>query len=397
MFLVAVILFLIIAFIFYIKPIFIALVFGILATVLFNKIVDVFYRATAKYSSLQKKAIAASCTLAIVLVAGIGLSIGAVSLLNNVGAIIDFAEDFTNQYNDSAESLAIDLAGIAADESLTYIFTSDNRTNAENASLSETAADPPPAAASGILPPGYFGRGSEQTTIDLVQSVLISGRGIIDMTAGTISILTTILVSSCLIIPIMVGYNFKERGKIRGKLVTMVPDQYKDILDQTIRNISNDMGTFTIAKILEAVVIIFLYCLGFYTLGIPYWLLAGIIMGIFNAVPYVGFMIPAAPVIVYAYTIGMDVMIAVVAIIIAIQIFDIFFLLPNMVMKTIKISSLTAVILTLAGLKLFGIFGLIFAVPIYIFCKIILVSAYKMLVTMYPDPVDPNEITLDEG
>jgi len=395
--LVAVILVLIIAFIFYIKPIFIALVFGILVTVLLDKIVDAFRRATDKYSSLQKKTIAVVSTAAIVLVIGIGVFAGAMSLLNNFNTIIDFIEDFNNQYNESAESLAIDLASITLDEPLTTIFTTESRVPAENISSYEITSDPPPETVSGKKSAGIFNRESEQATVDIVQSLLLSGSGIMDTTTGTISMLTTIFVASCLIIRIMAVYYFKEKGKIRCKLVNMVPDKYKDIFDKTIQDITNDMGTFTIAKTLEVVVITFLYCAAFYTIGIPYWLFAGIIMGIFNAVPYVGFIIPSIPLIVYAYTIGIDVMIAVIGIIIAIQIFDNFFILPNMVMKTVKIRPLTAVILTLAGLKLFGFFGLIFAVPIYIFCKIIMISAYKMLVTMYPDPVDPNEITLDEG
>jgi predicted PurR-regulated permease PerM len=129
----------------------------------------------------------------------------------------------------------------------------------------------------------------------------------------------------------------------------------------------------------------------------PHWLFAGVFMGLFNIVPYVGFLLPAIPVTVYAYTLGTEVMFAVIGIIIVIQLFDYFFILPNMVMKTVKISSFMAVILTLAGLKLAGVFGLIFAVPLYIFCKIVLISCYKMLVLMYPDPTDPNEIIIDEG
>ncbi|MDR0767219.1 MAG: AI-2E family transporter, partial [Methanosarcinales archaeon] len=135
----------------------------------------------------------------------------------------------------------------------------------------------------------------------------------------------------------------------------------------------------------------------FYVVGMPHWLFAGVFMGLFNIVPYVGFLLPAIPVTVYAYTLGTEVMFAVIGIIIVIQLFDYFFILPNMVMKTVKISSFMAVILTLAGLKLAGVFGLIFAVPLYIFCKIVLISCYKMLVLMYPDPTDPNEIIIDEG
>lgn len=398
MILVAAVLILVIAFLFYIKPVFIALILGILATVLLDKIADVFCRATDKCSSKKRKAIALVSTVAIILAAGTVVAAGAINLFNNLNTIAGSLENFSTQYNESAENLAAEIVYITSEDPTEYIYALENGSLPDNDTSYKITFDPPPDSSAGSNnSTGLLGLGNKWTSTGIIQSFLKSGSGLMHTTTDTISMLATTVFASCLIIPIMAGYYFKEKGKIRGKLVRMVPDKYKGVLDKTLKDVINDMGAFTITKILEAIVIIFLYCAGFYAVGVPHWLFAGIIMGIFNVVPYIGFIIPGIPIVVYSYTLGIEVMFAVIGIMIVIQLFDYFFILPNMVMKTVKVSSFTSVILTLAGLKLFGVFGLVFAVPLYIFCKIVMIAAYKMLVTMYPDPPDPKEAVLDEG
>lgn len=384
----------IIAFLFYIKPVFIALVLGVLVTVLLDRIIDIFDKVTKSYSSTKRRAVALVSTTAIVLVVLILVVGGAMNLLTNLNTVLDSLEDFNLQYNETAEELAEDIAYISFDETSEIHSLEDIIKNEPDGSetYKMTADIPPPSpeAASGEKLFGF-------SRADIVRSILTSGGTLMSSTTNAISYIATTAFASCLVIPIMAGYYFKQKGNIRNSFVSMVPDKYKKSVDTTLKNVINDMGAYTITRVLEACVIIFLYCAGFSVVGIPHWLFAGIVMGLFNVVPYVGFVLPSIPVVVYAYTLGPEVMFAVIGIIIAIQLFDFFFILPNMVMKTVKVSSFTAVILTLAGLKVAGVFGLIFAVPLYIFCKIVLTACYKMLVTMYPDPTDPNEIILDEG
>ncbi|WNY29086.1 hypothetical protein MmiEs2_13000 [Methanimicrococcus stummii] len=387
---------LVISFLFYIKPVFIALVLGVLATVLLDRIFEIFNKVTKNCSTAKRKGIALISTVSIILFIGILAFAGTVNLLTNVNAVIASLEDFTGQYNETAENMAEDITNISFDDRQIIIGEGGARPNPESDSNPD-ASDPPPDASNTTNAANTTMFGFDMSTTSIIQSILTSGGGIMTSTTGTISFIGTTLFASCLIIPIMAGYYFKEKGKIRNKVIVVVPDKYKESVSTTIQTVVSDMGAYTIMKILEAIVIIFLYCAGFYVVGIPHWLFAGILMGLFNIVPYVGFVLPAIPVTVYAYTLGTEVMLAVIGIIVVIQFFDYFFILPNMVMKTVKIGSFTAVILTLAGLKIAGVFGLIFAVPLYIFCKIILTACYRMLVSMYPDPTDPNEAILDEG
>jgi predicted PurR-regulated permease PerM len=215
--------------------------------------------------------------------------------------------------------------------------------------------------------------------------ILTSNSGLLTPAKDILSLITSTIFAAVLVIPLTAVYYFKEKRTLKQKIVSFAPDKYKEIFEKTIQDVVNDIKIYTIVKILEVFIISFLYCICFYVIGLPHCFIIGLLIGISNFVPYIGFIIPAVPAIVYAYSAGIDIMFAVVGAIIIIQLFNYFIILPNMVMKTIQISPLTAVLLTLVGLKLFGFFGLIFALPIYIFCKVVLIACYKLLVVMYPD------------
>ena len=393
MVIVASILFFGISFLFYIKPVFAALVLGGLVTVFLDRLIGLFSMATAHLSSEKRKIAAvlgSIMAVVFILVLAVG---GSIIFFNNLNEIVKTLDDFNQQYNNTAEELADELSNMSNDT--IFLLPGIEEVHFESDEiryLTQNASGPPDDT-----PKGIFGLGFNISISKLISIVLTSGGGFLESSQGSISAFISTIFASCFIIPIMVGYYFKSKGKIQSRLLDFVPHKHKDSVRVTLQNIVEDMSAYTVMKILEVIVITFFYCVGFVIVGMPHGILAGLIVGLFNVVPYVGFILPAIPVVVYAYAVGPEVMMAVIGIMIVLQFIDYFFILPNIVMKTVKVSSFTAVILTLAGLKLFGIYGLVFAVPIYIFCKIVMISCYKVLIVMYPDPPDPAESVLDEG
>ena len=396
-----------ISFLFYIKPIFIAVVLGIFITVFIDKSIEMFKEYTNHWVPSKRKAAAASCVIAIVFLGSVFMISAAINIKNNFEDLLEIYNDFRDQYNEITEDLAEDLADIAND--------SLNAVNSTSSSIlgNQTENNTSSSSAFNNTSNGLFLKttrsdiikmtvtsnsrliASTKDILSLIKIVdVMSERISIASTKDILSLITSTIFAAILVIPLTALYYFKEKRTLKQKIVSFAPDKYKDIFEKTIQDVFNDIKTYTITKILEVFVISFLYCISFYVIGLPHWFIIGLLMGVSNFVPYVGFVIPAVPAIVYAYSVGMDSMFAAAAVIIVIQLFNYFIILPNVVMKTIRISPLTAVLLTLAGLKLFGFFGLIFALPIYIFCKIVLIACYKLLVVMYPDSNnDIKEIT----
>ncbi|MDV0446865.1 hypothetical protein MsAg5_07270 [Methanosarcinaceae archaeon Ag5] len=402
MLIVFVLLVLMVSLVFYLRVVFIALVIGLLTIIFIERLLRVFNRMTVNYTKTQQKVIVAGILVVTFCTMGALVVSQAAYFSDYFTSFTDSLDELNADYNTTADDIAENLTNISVVE---YVPGIDSNTNDPN----ETGSTPPPPAnntsnnTTGNASNNTTGSNTTNATIqpfdfsftwkDLIRAMLISGSGILTMAKNSISMIISILLATLLVIPIMTGFYFKRKGYFGDKIVSYAPDQYKDAVAKTIKRILGDLDTYMSMKILEAVVISFLYCIGFYIAGIPHWLISGILMGVFNTAPYIGFVIPALPIIVYSYNFGMNTMLAVIGIIVVIQLFDYFFVLPNIVTSniSIKVSSFTSVILALAGLKLFGVFGLIFAMPLYIFCKIILVSCYQQLVLLYPDPADPND------
>lgn len=232
----AALLFIIIAFLFYIRPVFIALVLGILVTVMLNKIIDIFYKATKNYTSTQRKIIALVSSASIVLVILILIFAGAMNLINNIGTIIDSFENFTGQYNETAGDLAEEITNITFEEAQIRINQTTPRNETDINLTYKITADPPPAASPGAT---FFGLNLSTTTV--VQSLLTAGGGLMTSTRGTVSFIATTLFACCLIIPIMAGYYFKEKGNMRTKFIALVPVKYRETVGRTIHDVVNDI------------------------------------------------------------------------------------------------------------------------------------------------------------
>ncbi|MDR0768082.1 MAG: hypothetical protein LBE57_06580 [Methanosarcinales archaeon] len=109
MLIVAALLFIGLAFVFYIKPVFIALVLGVLVTVLLNTFIETYRRITKNYSSAKRKTAAFAGTVGIVLVVLVLAFTGTMYLLANVNSLLVSFEEFTTHYNETAENMAEEI------------------------------------------------------------------------------------------------------------------------------------------------------------------------------------------------------------------------------------------------------------------------------------------------
>ena len=67
------------------------------------------------------------------------------------------------------------------------------------------------------------------------------------------------------------------------------------------------------------------------------------------------------------------------------QIIDNLYLNPFMVSGKVKMDPLLSIILILVGAQLFGILGMVLAIPIYLVYKIVLRESYSELIKIYPE------------
>jgi predicted PurR-regulated permease PerM len=187
-----------------------------------------------------------------------------------------------------------------------------------------------------------------------------------------------------IMIPLMFYVYFKKRKSLIKQASSMIPKKFHKSFRKASKDISNQLHEFLRAKVLQSMVLAGIFCIGFYVSGVKGWLILGVLAGFFNIVPYIGPIIGAIPPLII--TILTDVPIAIVYVLVTVIIaqgIDNFYLQPFFLPGKVKLDPLLSLILFLVGAQLFGILGMIFAIPVFIVYKIVLKESYLALVEIY--------------
>ncbi len=199
-----------------------------------------------------------------------------------------------------------------------------------------------------------------------------------------ISKLSYFLFVGVLIIPLMFDLYYNKRVMIFDTITESIPKKYHDGFKRGLKDIISKLNDYFEAKALESFIVGTICCIGFYIAGIKGWFFLGIIAGFLNIVPYLGPVMGAILPMIIAYFNSFNVLMIVLITIIIAQLVDNFYLIPFMISGKVKIEPLLSLILIIIGSNIFGIFGMIFAIPIYMVYKIILRESYEELIKIYP-------------
>lgn len=200
------------------------------------------------------------------------------------------------------------------------------------------------------------------------EKVLNSGGAIIEKTVLSVSSLVLMLIFIIIYTLFILIY----RQRWMRFVVAAFNEKNKEIIYDISENIKNIIRKYITGLFFEMVILVAVACLVFWILGIKYVFLLGLIVGVFNLLPYVG--------IYTALVIAMGITFATVdashALYVAISIIGIHtvdsnFLMPKIVGSKVKINPLMVILGVVAGELLWGIPGMFLSIPYLAIAKVI--------------------------
>ena len=191
-----------------------------------------------------------------------------------------------------------------------------------------------------------------------------------------------------LLYPIMFKMYLKDKDQIQKTLGGLVPKRFEKETYHTASTILTQSNNFFVAKIIESICITVICGIGFYLIGLPGWMFLGILAGLLNNVPYIGPIFGTIPPIIVGFALGWKIALFAAVVCFVAQIVDNVYLVPFMISSKVSVHPLTTVLLILVFSQIFGALGMILSIPIYIIFKIILIESYKLLVRLFPEPMD---------
>jgi predicted PurR-regulated permease PerM len=184
----------------------------------------------------------------------------------------------------------------------------------------------------------------------------------------SISILLTSIVSIAailVIVPFITFFLLKDSRSIMQGLLQIMPNNYFEASYYVLKKISVQIGRFVRAWIFDATFVGTFCGLGFYIIGIENALPLGVIAGLGHLVPYLGPIIGGIPAIIISIIQFGD-MSHVPHIIILLSLvyaFDNGFVQPYVFSKSVDMHPVIIILLIIAGSQLFGLLGMLLAVP----------------------------------
>jgi len=147
----------------------------------------------------------------------------------------------------------------------------------------------------------------------------------------------------------------------------------RDKVSEIINQIRTLIQRYLIGLLFEVVIISFLYTIGLLILGIEYALILGILGALLNLIPYLGSIIAASMPMIIAIVTKPSPWFAllVLALYIIIQFIDNNYIVPKIVASKVKINALASIIAVITFGALWGIPGMLVAIPLTAIAKLI--------------------------
>jgi predicted PurR-regulated permease PerM len=181
--------------------------------------------------------------------------------------------------------------------------------------------------------------------------------------------------------PIIAFYLLVDLPRLRVVALGLIPERSKDEVLHVAHRLNRAIGGFFRGQLAVAAIVGVIVSVGLAIIGLPFWLLVGMVAGLFNIIPLIGPWVGAVPGIVIALTtrdVGTAVWVAVVMA--GAQQIDNHFISPIVMQRAVKLHPAAVMMALLAGGTLGGFFGLLLAVPTAAVLKIVLGHVWRTYV-----------------
>lgn len=209
-----------------------------------------------------------------------------------------------------------------------------------------------------------------------------------DLTSGAIKEISYLLKKLfsvfyiIIFLPVLTFFMLLEYHKFKKIIIDIVPAKYVEPIISIYYEASSVLSRYIRGQIIEVIFVAGATIIGLSILGINYAFLIGIIAGVCNLIPYlgplVGLIMGVIVTAVQFHSFGM--VFEVMVLFFIIQQIDNNIIQPVVVGRNVQLSPVSIVFALLAGTEIFGIMGMLFAVPILALTKnvfLIFIKRYK--------------------
>ncbi|MDQ4121381.1 MAG: AI-2E family transporter [Acidobacteriota bacterium] len=207
-------------------------------------------------------------------------------------------------------------------------------------------------------PVAFYNENMSTTSVDVNGNVVVNG--------GGTAVLETIVSSlDLLLVPFFVFYILVDFRTWRDSLEDLIPPRFRDPFSSLFDESGRILESYVRGQLLIGLIMAVCYAVGFWLLGVPAWAGIALIAGLLNAIPYVGTILGfgLATAFVLAEGGGVWDIAGVLGVFVAVQSLEGYALTPRILGGRLNLHPMAVFLGLLIGGKLFGVLGIVLAIP----------------------------------
>jgi predicted PurR-regulated permease PerM len=177
-----------------------------------------------------------------------------------------------------------------------------------------------------------------------------------------------------LLIPFFVYYLLADYSAMRAHLDRLIPPRHRAVASTLISRINFVISSYVRNQLVIALVMGVLYAIGFAVARVPLALSIGLLSGLLNFIPYLGTLTGLTLSLSFVALDGGEIarILGVLAVFIIVQSVEGYYLTPKLLGGSLDLHPMWVLVGLMIGGSLFGILGIILAVPVIAIAKVAL-------------------------
>lgn len=182
-----------------------------------------------------------------------------------------------------------------------------------------------------------------------------------------------------LITPFITFFILKDSRNLKLGIINLLPNRYTEMAYEILQKVTIEVGKFVRGWILDAMFLGICIMIGLYFLGVNNFVMLGVLAGVGHLIPYLGPLIGVIPAILVSYYQfgNFSLAIPIVILFAIVYTIDNGFVQPTIYSKSLKIHPVVIILLILIGSELFGLLGLLLAVPVANVIRVLATEIYR--------------------
>lgn len=247
-------------------------------------------------------------------------------------------------------------------------------------------------------------RNSLQEYSDQIQNTILkSANSAVSETVTHLSTavnVITVVFMTVLTAPIVLFYMLKDGRQLKGKLAYFFPIKYRAQISDILSDINGSIASYVRGQLIVAFWVGVMFAIGYSVVGLNYGLTLGIIAAILNLIPYFGTFVAVIPAFIIALFDSTGMLIKVIIVFAIEQTVESKVVSPLVLGNKMNMHPITTILVLVGASAVWGLWGVIFAIPIYAILKIAfqrIFDIYRKKSGLYKDDLIAERIVQESA